>query len=401
MSRISHILDHSLPEQSGYASRSHSILVALARAGLSVEAVTGPKHERNESVQDCIDEIKYTRTTLPESTAVHGVTGQLRTVSAMRNSIRTLIAERDIGLLHAHSPCLNGLASMGLGVPVLYEMRSSWEDAAVAVGITTAGSIRYRLSRQLETFVARRANAIVVICHGLKRDLEQRGIQPDKISVVPNALPESLFDLPSQESIDSVRQEHALQGAFVVGFFGSFFDWEGVGSLIRSFPQVLSAISSARLLLAGSGRQDDMLRTLTHELGLDSQVIFAGRVSADQIPSYYGVADVMAFPRVSDRLTEMVTPLKPLESMAQETLVVASDVGGHKELIRHRETGFLFPAGNDGALAGALIEAHNARDANRNIIEAAKSWVDCERRWSVICRRYIPIYENLLGTTLS
>src|SRR5262249_13230769 len=58
------------------------------------------------------------------------------------------------------------------------------------------------------------------------------------------------------------------------------------------------------------------------------------RVRHEEIPRYYDLADVSVFPRVSVRLTELVTPLKPLEAMAQERIVVASSVGGHRELIR-------------------------------------------------------------------
>jgi hypothetical protein len=68
--------------------------------------------------------------------------------------------------------------------------------------------------------------------------------------------------------------------------------------------------------------------------------------AARQVQRYYDLVDVLAYPRHSMRLTELVTPLKPLEAMAQGRLLVASDVGGHRELIRHGETGWLFPAGS-------------------------------------------------------
>ena len=59
------------------------------------------------------------------------------------------------------------------------------------------------------------------------------------------------------------------------------------------------------------------------------------------------LADVLAYPRLPNRLTELVTPLKPLEAMAQGRMFVASDVGGHRELVRDGETGFLFRAGDE------------------------------------------------------
>ena len=81
--------------------------------------------------------------------------------------------------------------------------------------------------------------------------------------------------------------------------------------------------------------------------------MFAGRVPHAEIQRYYSIVDVFAYPRQSMRLTELVTPLKPLEAMAQGRLLVASDVGGHKELIRDGETGVLFRAGDAASLADA------------------------------------------------
>ena len=81
------------------------------------------------------------------------------------------------------------------------------------------------------------------------------------------------------------------------------------------------------------------------------QVIFTGRVPHAEVQRYYDLIDVLAYPRQPMRLTELVTPLKPLEAMAQGRLFVASDVGGHRELIRDGETGTLFQAGDAAALA--------------------------------------------------
>ena len=73
-----------------------------------------------------------------------------------------------------------------------------------------------------------------------------------------------------------------------------------------------------------------------------------------EVDRYYGLIDILAYPRKAMRLTELVTPLKPLEAMAQRKLVVASNVGGHRELIEDGVTGTLFPAGDPKALTDAL-----------------------------------------------
>ena len=91
---------------------------------------------------------------------------------------------------------------------------------------------------------------------------------------------------------------------------------------------------------------------------------------------------VLVYPRLPMRLTELVTPLKPLEAMALGRILVASDVGGHRELIRHGETGFLFRAGDAVALAAAIDEILLRRPSWPQILEYARRFVERERTWA-------------------
>ena len=397
--RILHVLDHSLPEQSGYASRSHAILTSLRRMGLDVEAITSPKHGGSAAAVEEIDGIRYRRT--PSGGDTSGVAGQLRTVLATRRRLKRYLHDRQPALVHAHSPCLNGLSAAALGRPLVYEMRSSWEDAAVSSGTTTEGSLRYRLSRVLETSVVRYADAVVVICEGLRRELIARGIAAEKITVVPNALPDAMFEAARPEEIAELMRRFALQRKRVIGFFGSFFEWEGVAALVRVMPSVLHAVPDSHLLLAGGGREEASLRRLVSELQLEAAVTFAGRIDVGLVPALYAVAEVMVYPRVPHRLTEMVTPLKPLEAMARRVPVIATDVGGHRELICDRVTGFLCRAGDDAALAGKIVEVLGGGAALDDVRSEARRFVERERRWSVVSERYLPLYERLLGRPIA
>ena len=209
-----------------------------------------------------------------------------------------------------------------------------------------------------------------------------------------------MFEPSDAERSEALRRRYGLQDKRVIGFFGSFFEWEGVDKLVRAMPDVIAAVPDARLLLAGGGRQEADLLRLAGSLGLSNSVIFAGRVGASVMRDYYGAADLMVYPRISHRLTEMVTPLKPLEAMAQGRPVVASDVGGHRELIEDGRTGFLYPANDADALATSIIEVLGAGSRLDEVTRAARQFVERERRWSVVCERYLPVYERLLGCPL-
>jgi glycosyltransferase involved in cell wall biosynthesis len=119
-------------------------------------------------------------------------------------------------------------------------------------------------------------------------------------------------------------------------------------------------------------------------------------VPHEQVRAYYDLVDLLVYPRRRMRLTELVTPLKPLEAMAERRLMVASDVGGHRELIRDNETGYLFAADDPGALARRVVEA--ARDLDRHPLlrEAGRRFVETERNWAASAAHYRPLFETLL-----
>jgi glycosyltransferase involved in cell wall biosynthesis len=126
-------------------------------------------------------------------------------------------------------------------------------------------------------------------------------------------------------------------------------------------------------------------------------VIFAGRVPHAEVQRYYNLIDVLAYPRRSIRLTEIVTPLKPLEAMAQGRIFVASDVGGHRELVRDGETGHLFRAGDARALAHAIDALLRARGDWPRIKRQARRFVENERTWAKSVARYADVYAAVLA----
>jgi PEP-CTERM/exosortase A-associated glycosyltransferase len=283
-----------------------------------------------------------------------------------------------------------------LGIPVVYEVRALWEDAAVDHGTTREGSVRYRLSRALETYALRRADHITTICAGLRAEIAARGIAADRITVIPNAVDTDDFRIGAVPD-GALQSRLGLEGCTVVGFAGSFYAYEGLDLLLDAAARMLPRLPQLRLLLVGGGPQEAALRAQAADRGIAERVIFTGRVPHAEVQRYYDLIDVLAYPRRRMRLTDIVTPLKPLEAMAQGRMFVASDVGGHRELVRDGQTGFLFPADDVGALAGA-IESVLARRAEWPRIRAqARRFVETERTWSHSVARYAEVYRSLLG----
>ena len=399
--RVLHILDHSLPLHSGYTFRTRAIVTAQKAKGLEVVCLTGARHSRAGPDPETIEGIPFYRTPAPPN--LPSLVREAAEIAALAKRLDRLVQEWRPDQLHVHSPVLNALAALRVAhrrrLPLIYEIRAFWEDAAVGNGTGREGSLRYRLIRMAETWAARRADAVAVICEGLRRDLIDRGIRPERIILAPNGVDMSLFGTPPLPDKDLARR-HGLVGADVVGFVGSFYDYEGLDDLIAAMPLLLATRPKAHLLLVGGGPMEEALRRQAAASSAADRIHFAGRVDHHEVERFYGLIDILAYPRKAMRLTELVTPLKPLEAMAQRKLVVASNVGGHRELIEDGVTGTLFPAGDPAALAAALERMFANRGLWDQRRQNAHEFVARDRNWSSNVSRYTAHYRRLTGKAL-
>ena len=401
MTRILHVLDHSLPLHSGYTFRTRAILRAQIANGWDVRGITGHRHVAPGPLEEVVDGLTFHRTP-GEAATGNPVLREWRDIGAHADAIEALVAQWRPDLIHAHSPVLNAMAAQRVakrhGIPVIYEIRAFWEDASVGNGTGTEGSPRYWLTRQLETHAVRAADAVAVICEGLRGDLIARGIDPEKIVVSPNGVDMDQFGTPVPRD-PALTAALGLQGADVVGFIGSFYDYEGLDDLIAAMPRLVRARPRAKLLLVGGGPREAALRDQALASPFADHIVFVGRVPHDQVEHYYAQVDVLAYPRKAMRLTDLVTPLKPLEAMAQGRLVAASSVGGHRELIEDGVTGTLFAPDDPAALAAALADLFANRDGWDERRAVARAFVEAERNWASNILRYQPVYQRLLAGT--
>src|SRR5688500_4204011 len=315
--RILHVLDHSIPLHSGYAFRTLAILREQRALGWETEHVTSAKHHLACPAIEEVDGLTFHRTAPSAGLLARLPSGNhVGVIASLGRRLKDLIPRLKPDVIHAHSPSLTGLAALGaarrFGLPVVYEMRASWEDSAVDNGTARPGGLRYQVSRGLETWVLRRADAVTTICEGLRRDIVSRGIPEAKVTVIPNAVDPVRFRTEGRPNEELIRRL-GLEGARVVGFIGSFYAYEGLDLLLKALPRMLERLPSIRLLLVGGGYEEQALRRQAVEAGIADKVLFGGRVPHEAVQDYYNLVDVFVYPRHRTRLTETVTPLKPLE----------------------------------------------------------------------------------------
>ena len=398
MTRVLHILDHSLPLHSGYTFRTRAILKSSQSAGIEVCGITGNRHLAQGPPVETVDGLIFDRTATKLSSPP--IIREWQEIAALRAGIERVAKEWRPDIIHAHSPALCGMAGLRaarrLGMPFVYEIRAFWEDAAVGNGTGSEGSIKYRLTRALENRVVAKADAVFTICNGLRDDLVSRGHDCNKIVLSPNGVDLTLFGHPPARD-ETLAASIGIGSGPVIGFIGSFYDYEGLDDLIAAMPALRKHHPNAQLLLVGGGPMDAALRAQAAASGVGEAIVFTGRVPHDEVERYYSLIDVLAYPRKKSRLTDLVTPLKPLEAMAQQRIVAASDVGGHRELIEDGVSGLLFPPDDPQAIAAALAGFVDAKERWPAMRKAGRMHVAAKHDWSRNIDRYRAVYQELLG----
>lgn len=403
---VLHVLDHSWPILSGYSVRSRNLISAQYRSGQSIIVVTSPLHyvDDPDAVDMDVDGVRYLRapiTGLITKAALQNrwpILREYEVVRMLRKRILELLSTQSISVVYAHSPALCGLAALQAarkrGVPFVYEIRGFWEDAAVDQNRINAKSVRYRLTRNLETYIAQRADAVAVIANNMLEDMYARGVPREKLFHVPNGVDMGHFSPIRRD--ERLATQLNLGNGPTLGYFGSLYRYEGVSWMIRAAANLRSRGHRFNILIVGRGEDNPAITNAVRDCGASDYVRRIEHVPYEQIARYYSVIDVFVCPRRSVRLTELVTPLKPLEAMASEKPVLASAVGGIRELVQHEHTGLLFQAESPSDFCYQAERLISSPELCKSLAKEGREFVKRERDWNVLAKRYTQIYDFVL-----
>jgi glycogen synthase len=390
-------MDHSHPRADGYAIRAKYLLEAQSASGHEVTVLTSPSQGANES--DVVNAgVQYYRSgyTRLETIAVargakHAVFGR-----AITRSLRALTEARPFDVIHAHTPFTVARVALAearrKNLPFVYEKRNLWEESARARGKTSGKWPWYQLAQKMDRWITIRADAVCTITEALRQKTVMLGAASDRVFVVGNGVDTDAFTpcVPKPE----IRSLCAADGAFVIGFIGSFFSFEGLPLLVEAFARLCRRYPNARLVLVGDGEDFDKVKQIISAKSLESRVWLVGRVPHTDVLNYYASMEALVYPRYPSALTNMISPLKPLESMAMARCVIGSDVGGIAELVRDGETGLLFTAGSCDALVEKLELLMNGTIDAARLGENARKFVVAKRQWQHMAKAYEHAYER-------
>ena len=397
--RIIHVMDHSLPRSDGYSIRAKYLLEAQAAAGHEVTVLTSPSQGDAEGMQ--VDGVTYRRSAYSPWEAPLVAKGAKHLVfrRVIARVLAPLVAQQHFDLIHAHTPVTVARVALAQArksrLPFVYEKRNLWEESARARGKSTGQWPWYQVARTVDDWVTKRADAVCTITEALRQSTIDRGVSADRVFVVGNGVDVTAF--APRPPLPELRERCLQGGNFVLGFVGSFYRFEGLPMLVEAFALLRTRFAGARLVLVGDGEDRARVDALVDALGLRDSVWVVGSVPHDQVADFYASMDALAYPRYKSTLTDMISPLKPLEPMAMARCVIGSDVGGIRELINHKETGLIFPAGSVLGLADAtsliLSGQFDAARLGRN----AREFVVQHRQWQQMATHYELAYAHAIG----
>jgi glycosyltransferase involved in cell wall biosynthesis len=401
--RVLHLLTNSLPHRlNGYSVRAQQVALAQQAVGLDPHLVTRAGFPLSEGragapARERVEGIPYyrIRPDLPLSGAPD--------VQAVETAIGldALMAELRPAVLHPTTNHPNAQVALALRerypVKIVYEVRGFLEETWLArTGGEGTAADRYRLGRAVETTCMAAADAVVTLSETMKAEIVERGISEERVVVVPNAVdPERFTPRPRDEAL--AARLGFSRGETVLGYVSSMVAYEGIEHLIEATRILRDRGRRVRLLLVGDGEERGSLEDLAARLGLLEGGVarFTGRVPHREVGAYYSVIDVFVVPRTNDRVSHLVTPLKPYEAMAMERCLVVSGVGALLEIIEAGETGVSFRPEDPTSLADAVEPLLDDPTERARLGANAREWVVANRTWQRNGQLYRALYERI------
>ena len=401
--RILYVAASVLPyHNTGYTLRTHALLQALQKTGAEVLCVTRPGYpeDRPDSKRvetagvSVIDGVRYETLLGPHRRKLGLDQYLLKSAEILIDKAR---AEKP-SIIHAASnyevalPAL--IAARTLGIPFIYEVRGLWEYTAASKKKEWEQSQRFALESHLETLTAQNADQVLPLTEALANELESRGVEPTKITLVPNAVDSKAFT-PTQRNPALAEALGIYKENFVIGYVGSIVGYEGLDDLIEALGLLQARLPLARALIVGDGDKLAALKRMAKERGLADHIQFSGKVAPSEVRDYYALMNVIVLPRKPVTVCQLVSPLKPLEAMALRIPLVVSDVAALREMVQDGETALVHLAGNARSLADCIELLAKKSDLSERLTENAHRYVTTHCAWEPIAARIAALYHKL------
>lgn len=297
-----------------------------------------------------------------------------------------IVLRHDINLIHAHDYKSDFFA---------YLLRWKLRQRRPAVISTMHGwalpGLRGDIFWRLDLLLMRRFDHLIAVSDATKEEMVVAGVPSDLISVIHNGIDTATW---SQRQVNlSMRHALGLSNAFpIIGYVGRISPEKDLENWLRAAAMVTREYPTAQFVIVGEGRDDDLLnqlKKLAEALGIGDQVHFLGY--REDLPSIYATFDLFF---LSSRREGICNSL--LEAMAMGIPIVATDVGGTKELIADGQTGYLLSEGDVEGMVRVLLALVRDESLRKNVGSAARKHIEDKFSFVSRLRRIETLYERII-----
>jgi glycogen synthase len=395
--KILHVVYQSLPNISGSSIRTRDIVMSQKEIGLEPVVVSSPFQNGISNAQlDIIHNIKHYRTynnnpddlVKENKSTLYKRFKKSTQIVTFYKKVKKIVKNEKPDIIHAHATFFCAITAFYVGrkfkVPVCYEVRSLWEEREKKQAANIVQKLQPKIITFLETTAMKKSDKVIVINKNLKKEMVSRNIK--NIDIIQNGVNFSLIKETTNSSFTGEKIRF--------GYIGSVSPIEGLDLVARVWKRLEEKGLQNEFHVYGSGTYFENLNNLIESLGLKNFHLH-GIIDSEKIHGAFNQIDVIVNARLKSKISDTVTPLKPLEAMAYRKLVVASDVGGMRELIQDNQTGILFKADADVDLEKRILLIIK-NGINEQIIESAYNYVYNEKSWRENAKKYHEIYKKLL-----
>ena len=394
--KICYVIHSSLPYTSnGYATRSHSVAAALTSQGYHVLAITRTGYPLDIDntitvVKDSlIDGIHYHRLLTPTIKGKSLDSYMKESIDSYHNNFQL---NRPAYVIVASSfrhalPAI--IAAKRLGIPTIYEVRGFWEITRLSREPSFESSKSYDYQKNMESVTACAADQVFTLTHAMKNELIKRGVLASNITITHNACSPDKF-LPIEKNEQLRKSLGIPKDIVVIGYIGSWVHYEGIDDLVSACEILFNEGIEFRCLIVGSEKIENNVHRQNNNNSIIEQIentkfsnwiIRPGRVPFEKVPDYYSLIDIAPFPRKPLPVTEMVSPLKPLEALSMEKAVIVSSVSALAEMIQDKKTGLIFQKGNINDFADKLKQLILDSELRRSLGFNGRQYIIHQRNW--------------------
>lgn len=406
--RILFLSQYFPPEMGAPAARTYELARRWVQAGADVTVVTAiPNHpngiippayrDRRLYVED-VAGIRVIRTWIYAAPNRGFWRRSLNYISFALSSLSQ-------GLRHAGHPDLviatspqflvgvsGWIASRILGVPFVFEVRDLWPDSIAALGVLREGLVLQTL-RRIEMLLYRQASCIVGVAHSTRRELIDRGIDPEKIVIIPNGADRQVFR--AMEKYNGIREHLGLGRKFVVSYVGTHGLAHGLETVLECAGELRDHDDIA-FLFVGDGAEKDRLMARAENLGLRN-THFMGVQPREKIPAYIATSDVSLVPLRRKELFRKVLPSKMFEIMGCARPVILGVEGEAADAIEASGGGVCVTPEDPAAMRRAILALYDDPERVERLGQHGREYVQRHYCRDRLADSYLDVLRDLVA----